>query len=175
MPLQWRPNGCDGVSDDQSHDCLLNHLFRRRSTNTSKFRVTGLCVGNSPVTSEFPTQKASNAEIFPFDDVTMNWKYWWLGATLCDKQWLLQQRCYMFLGGFFQLQCKPTWILQLRVGIQLPAVTTIFDEIDLCIQKQKRETHIVSKTPDVIKWYNRFGCHYGDLLKSCTVKEYVTK
>ena len=31
---------------------------------TSKFRVTGLCVGNSPVPvpGEFPAQKASNAE-----------------------------------------------------------------------------------------------------------------
>ena len=27
-----------------------------------KLRVTGLCVGNSPVTSEFPAQRASNAE-----------------------------------------------------------------------------------------------------------------
>ena len=30
--------------------------------------------GNSPVTSEFPAQMASNAEKkFPFDDVTMHW------------------------------------------------------------------------------------------------------
>ena len=29
---------------------------------TSKFRVTGPCAGNSPVTGEFPTQRASNAE-----------------------------------------------------------------------------------------------------------------
>ena len=35
---------------------------RRRSKKTSKLRVTGLCVGNSPVTGEFPTQMASNAE-----------------------------------------------------------------------------------------------------------------
>ena len=28
----------------------------------SKLRVTGLCVGNSPVTGEFPAQMASNAE-----------------------------------------------------------------------------------------------------------------
>ena len=28
----------------------------------SKLRVTGLCVGNSPLTGEFPAQKASNAE-----------------------------------------------------------------------------------------------------------------
>ena len=29
---------------------------------TSKLRVTGLCVGNSPGTGEFPAQMASNAE-----------------------------------------------------------------------------------------------------------------
>ena len=30
--------------------------------NPPKPRVTGLCAGNLPVTGEFPTQKASNAE-----------------------------------------------------------------------------------------------------------------
>ena len=29
--LQWRHNGCDGVSNHQSHDCSLNRWFRRRS------------------------------------------------------------------------------------------------------------------------------------------------
>ena len=29
---------------------------------TSKLLVTGLCAGNSPVTGEFPAQRASNAE-----------------------------------------------------------------------------------------------------------------
>ena len=28
--LQWRHNDRDGVSNRQPHDCLLNHLFRRR-------------------------------------------------------------------------------------------------------------------------------------------------
>ena len=37
----------------------------------SKLRVTGLCVGNSPRTGEFPAQRASNAENVPFDDVIM--------------------------------------------------------------------------------------------------------
>ena len=41
---------------------LLNHLFRRRSKETSKLCATGLCEGNSPVTSEFPAQRSSNAE-----------------------------------------------------------------------------------------------------------------
>ena len=60
--LQWRHNERDGVSNHQPHDCLLKHLFRRRSKKTSKLRVTGLCKGNSPVTGEFPAQRASNAE-----------------------------------------------------------------------------------------------------------------
>ena len=30
--------------------------------NTPKLRVSGLCEGNSPVTGEFPTQRASNAQ-----------------------------------------------------------------------------------------------------------------
>ena len=63
MSPQWHRN------DHQPHDCLLNRLFRRRSNKTSKLYVTGLCTWNSPVTGEFPAQRAGNAERFPFDDV----------------------------------------------------------------------------------------------------------
>ena len=49
--LQWRHNGRDGISNHQPFDCLLNRLFRHRSENASKLRVTGLCAANSPVTS----------------------------------------------------------------------------------------------------------------------------
>ena len=56
---QWRHNERDGVS---IHDCLPNRLFRHTWKKPSKLRVTGLCEGNSPVTGEFPTQRASNAE-----------------------------------------------------------------------------------------------------------------
>ena len=62
-PLQWCHNERNGISNHQPHDCLLSHLFGRRSKKTSKLFVTVLCAGNSPVTSEFPTQMASNAEI----------------------------------------------------------------------------------------------------------------
>ena len=69
--LRWRHNVCDGVSNHQPHGCLLNSLFWRRSKKTSKFRVTGLCLGNSPWVGEFPAQMASNAEMFSFDDIIM--------------------------------------------------------------------------------------------------------
>ena len=49
--LQWRHNERDGVSNHQPHDYLLNRLFRRRSKKISKFCVSALCMGNSPVNS----------------------------------------------------------------------------------------------------------------------------
>ena len=58
----------DSVLNHQPHDCFLNRLFGRRSSKTSKLRVTGLCAGNSPGTGEFPAQMASNAE---------NVSIWW--------------------------------------------------------------------------------------------------
>ena len=74
--LQWRHNGCGSVSNHQPHDCLLNRIFRRRSKKMSRLRVTGLCAENSPRTGEFPAQRASNAEMFPFDDVIMASNKW---------------------------------------------------------------------------------------------------
>ena len=59
--LRWRHNGRDSVSSHQLHDCLLNRLLRRRSKKIPKLRVSGLCVGKSPWTGEFPTQIANNA------------------------------------------------------------------------------------------------------------------
>ena len=52
--LRWRHNDGDSVSNHQPYDCLLSCLFGRTSKKTSKLRVTGLCVGNSPGTGEFP-------------------------------------------------------------------------------------------------------------------------
>ena len=43
VPLQWRHDERDGVSNHRRLDRVLNHLFRRRSKKTSKPRVTGLC------------------------------------------------------------------------------------------------------------------------------------
>ena len=70
ISLHWRHNELDGVSNHQPHDCLFIHLFTRRSKKTSKLCVTGLFVGNSPVTGEFPAQMASNAE-----NVSIRWRH----------------------------------------------------------------------------------------------------
>ena len=71
--LRWCHNGRDSVSNHQPHDCLLNRLFRRRSKKTSKLRVTGLCVGNSPGNS--PHKWPVTRKMFQFDDVIMSHLY----------------------------------------------------------------------------------------------------
>ena len=85
--LQWRHNGRDSVSNHQPHDCLLNHLFRRRSKKASKLCVTGLCVPG-----ESPAQMASNAE-----NGSIWWRHHeWPDDLLCDlhtktfsREWLI--------------------------------------------------------------------------------------
>ena len=72
-PLQWRHSECNGVSNsnNQPRECLLKRWFGRRSRKTSKLHVTCLCEGNSPVASEFPAQRASNAE-----NISIGWRHY---------------------------------------------------------------------------------------------------
>ena len=58
--LQWRHNELTGVSNRRSLECLLIRLLKGSLIKISKLCVTGLCEGNSPVTGEFPAQRASN-------------------------------------------------------------------------------------------------------------------
>ena len=68
--LQWRHIGRDGVSNHQRFDCLFNRLLRRRSKTRQHQSSASLAFvrGNSPLTGEFPSQRASNAE---------NVSIWW--------------------------------------------------------------------------------------------------
>ena len=81
--LKWRHNERDDVPYHQLLYCLLNSWFRHRSKKTSKLRVIGLCAGNSPVTNEFPTQKASNAE-----NVSIWWRHHVRSQNqMCNPLW----------------------------------------------------------------------------------------
>ena len=114
---QWRHNGRDGVSN---HDCLRNRLFRRRSRQTSKIRVTGLCAGNSPVTGEFHAQMASNAENIPCDDVIMTHP----PPPLIVLNFLLRGPSYHYF-----------LYLQIQNKFQMGNSTTIFNSMKSSIQK----------------------------------------
>ena len=59
---------------------VYSTVYRRcRSKKISKFRVTGLCRGNS-LTGEFPAQRASNAE---------NDSIWWRHHVLWDTLYVM--------------------------------------------------------------------------------------
>ena len=90
--LRWRHTERDGVSNHQPHDCFLNPFFRRRSKKTSKLRVTGPWAANSPVTGEFPAQRASNAE---------NISIWWHHHGYWNA--------FKWLCTWFILSYKPSW------------------------------------------------------------------
>ena len=69
---------------------------------TSKLRVTGLCVGNSPVTGEFPAQRTSTAE---------NVSIWWRHRDL--NQWY-SRKCskrfhrLIFIRNFLKVRLVKT-------------------------------------------------------------------
>ena len=86
---QWRHNGRDGVSNHQHSDCILNPSCRPRSKKTSKLRVTGLCVGNSPVTGEFSAQMASNA-----GNVSIGWRHHVIPRIISSHDQLLSGAYY---------------------------------------------------------------------------------
>ena len=115
--LLWRHNGHSGVSNRHPHDCLLNRLFRRRWKKTSKLRVTGLCVGNSPVTGEFPAQMASNAE---------NVSIWWRHHLLlphtcichCPKHARICHHTTMHLALLRTCMCNYLIHMKFKVGTE---------------------------------------------------------
>ena len=93
LSLQWRYNERHGVSNHRSLDCLLSRLFRRRSKKIAKLRVSGLCEGNLPVTGEFPSQRASDAE-----NASIWWRHHVLGETVPQMSLLLSE-LFIFIGA----------------------------------------------------------------------------
>ena len=69
---------------------------RRRSKKTSKLCVAGLCGGNSPVTGEFPAQRASNAE-----NVSIWWRHhvYVLVSTVRSVSVPVRLGLHVFRGG----------------------------------------------------------------------------
>ena len=100
--LQWRHNKCDGVSNHQCLDCLLNYLFKRKSKKTSKLRVAGPCEGNPSVTGGFPLQKVTRTMI-PFDNVIMFQGLLIQFSSLCNPA---QSQCLFFNEYFHHFRLK---------------------------------------------------------------------
>ena len=106
--LQWRHNDHDSISNRQPHGCLLNRLFTRRSKKTSKLRVTGLCVGNSPGPANSLHKGPVTRKMFLFDDIIMNF------VDLAGKLTLIHQNhaiIILYVSHFFlgDVKVHVTW------------------------------------------------------------------
>ena len=111
ITLQWRHNERDGVSNHQPPGCLLNRLFKAQIKETLKLRVTGLCDGNSPMTGEFPAQRASNAE-----NVSIWWRHhvkqcWPISLTQYS---VTRLQCVNYYSYYLIFKIQP-WPCQARV------------------------------------------------------------
>ena len=115
--LQWRHNELECVSDHQPHDCLLKRLFRHRSKKTSKLRVTVICAGNSPVTGEFPVQRASNAE-----NASIWWRHHGLHQAIYTYIYVFYICAYnkQCMCGIFHLQCVTYALCRQNMVIEEP-------------------------------------------------------
>ena len=87
ITLQWRHNERDCVSNHRRLYCLLNCWFRRRSKKTSKLRVIGLCVGNSPGASNAVNLMTPPSRIFQSVSV-----YTWPECPHLSRCWTQQGR-----------------------------------------------------------------------------------
>ena len=99
MPLQWRHNGCGGVSNHQPHECLLNSLLRRRSKKTPKFRATGLCDVTQKMFSFKGVIMGIPSEIMPCYNCPVNFRLFNQNEILIDFCWWVHLAVIMSLMG----------------------------------------------------------------------------
>ena len=77
---------------------VYSSVYSGADLKTLKLRVTGLCTGNSPVTGEFPAQRASNAE---------NISIWWRHHEEID---ITYKYIYELFIGDFMGQAFTCWV-----------------------------------------------------------------
>ena len=108
--LQWRHNECDGISNHQPHDCLLNCISRCGSKKTSKLHVTGLSEGIHwwPVNS--PHNGPVTREMFPFECVFM-WKDVLGKQSSSSRQEMSNHRWLLELTAF-TCMLSTWWVLK---------------------------------------------------------------
>ena len=100
VALLWRHNGRDGVSNHQTHDCLLNRWFRSLAFVLGIHRWPANSPHKGPVTQK----------MFPFDDVII---YSWCGNVrgmpdIIHKGIVASSRIavYFVCGKFFHNQVR---------------------------------------------------------------------
>ena len=113
----------------------FNCLLRRRWKKTSKFRVPGFYVGNSPLTGEFPAQKASYAEAVSIwwrhhDVLLIHWGRYKMSAIfqITFQMHVLEWKCMNFDSDFSEFFPKGQ-INNIQALVQIMAWRLLGDKL----------------------------------------------
>ena len=150
IPLQWRHNGRDGVSNHQPHGCLLNHFNGRRSKKTQ----SSASLAFVPVTGKFPSQRASNAK-----KGSIWWRHnaikvCWIWSLFCSH-FVYRRVVYEENKSNWQVVSKYEYMLYQALISPL-----IYHHVDVL---QLRPLLVTCIHDDVIKW-KQFPCYWPILL-----------
>ena len=109
-----------GAMASQITSLTIVYLTVYSGADQRKHQSSASLARNSQVTGEFPAQRASNAEMFPFDDVIMIWSY----ANVEYLIWLTEATWRMYAS------VKRPSLIQIRLayrlfGIKLLSETTL--------------------------------------------------
>ena len=108
--LPWRRNGHGGVSNHQTHHCLLNRLFRVQIKENIKAPRHWLLCGEFTGDRWIPGTKSQwRGKMFPFDDVIMNAP--WYGFITWHMSAEMTKRCLHYLKFILPPHvCNMAWI-----------------------------------------------------------------
>ena len=121
-PLQWRHNGCDGISNT-GVSIVCSNIWSGKEKNQSSASLAFVRT-NPPVTGRFPSQSTSKArKMLPLDDVIMTQIHLQIHHhvnNICEftTPWKLTWEARLSKCNIYQILRKPIYLLyQLIVSI----------------------------------------------------------
>ena len=91
ITIQWYHNGRDGISNHQTHDCLLNRLLRHKHQSSASLAfVKGIHWWPVNSLHKWPVTR----KMFPFDAAIMRWS---INTCQWTNHWMgLNSKCHLW-------------------------------------------------------------------------------
>ena len=134
ISLEWRHNGCDGVSNHQPHHCLLNRLFNSGADQIKHQSSLSLAfVRGVHRRSANPHKWPVTRKMFPFDDVII---------SIHDKEYTLFI-CLVALCTYTSTICHKSRAVA-KVSIGLLLLTPLW-----FLRQSKEQLYMTETEPEI--------------------------